>query len=425
VALACLLAAGPAVADFAHDRARAVLTQAAADLCPAAIDDPAASEGALAGALAGLALADVEDLGPPGNWVRREIRFEDRGAHLALVLTATRAGGGLRRVVLEVHDTAAHRPLMMALADGDCGVRQGRALHYDGAGAAEELTLLGPDLRTVEGRDPLNPPVPPGEDPGGVTVAHIDSGVNYQLPEIAARLARDAAGRPLGYDFWDLDDRPFDGDTGRSPFFPIRHGTPVAGLLLKEAPQVRLLPFRYPRPHMRRMADVVAAAAAAGAAIVALPMGSNSRAEWEEFARAAAAHPELLFVVSAGDDGRNIDETPLYPASLPLENMIVVASADAFGRLAPGANWGPAGVDLMVPGEKIEVVDFRGARGVASGSSFAVPRVAALAARLKAAHPEWRSEDLKRAVLARAVPPLERGAPKVAVGWIPNPAEDY
>ena len=43
----------------------------------------------------------------------------------------------------------------------------------------------------------------------------------------------------------------------------------------------------------------------------------------------------------------------------------------------------------MVPAEQVEVTDFRGARGTASGSSYAVPRVAALAARLKAANPDW------------------------------------
>ncbi|MEQ9124375.1 MAG: hypothetical protein RIM80_17630, partial [Alphaproteobacteria bacterium] len=127
-------------------------------------------------------------------------------------------------------------------------------------------------------------------DPGGVTVAHIDSGVNYRLPQIAARLARDDEGRFLGRDLWDGDGRPFDGDTGRSPFFPIRHGTPVASLLIAEAPNVRLLPIRYPRPDMTRMAEAVAIAAAAGARIVALPMGSRDPDDWAAFAAAAQAH---------------------------------------------------------------------------------------------------------------------------------------
>jgi len=32
--------------------------------------------------------------------------------------------------------------------------------------------------------------------------------------------------------------------------------------------------------------------------------------------------------------------------------------------------------------------------------------------------------ELKQALFARAVPPLVRGAAPVAVGWIPNPADD-
>jgi hypothetical protein len=78
----------------------------------------------------------------------------------------------------------------------------------------------------------------------------------------------------------------------------------------------------------------------------------------------------------------------------------------------------------MVPAEGLEVTDYRGARGTASGSSFAVPRVAALAARLLEAQPEWTAVELKQALFARAVPPLERGGSPVAVGWIPNPADD-
>lgn len=313
---------------------------------------------------------------------------------------------------------------MTALADGTCAIHHGRALQYDDGGSAGRLLHLTADLTQIETTEALNPAVPTGKDPGGVTVAHIDSGVNYLLPEITARLARDETGRALGRDFWDRDDRPFDGDTGRSPFFPIRHGTPVASLLVAEAPDIRLLPYRYPRPDMARMGEIVAAAAAAKARIVAMPMGSRNPEDWQSFAAAAARHSDLLFIVSAGNDGRDIDATPLYPASLALENMIVVTSADAFGRLAAGSNWGATSVDLMVPAEQLEVIDYRGARGRASGSSYAVPRVAALAARLSAAHPDWDAAALKQAILARAVPPLQRGGPKVAAGWIPNPAED-
>ena len=416
----------PALAadDSAEGMARSVLQQAPAALCPTGILNPISLGEGLAGALSGFVLADVEDRGRGDTWARREIRLENAETDQALLISASGSPAALRRVTFEVHGLTTERPIMMALADGDCSVRHGRAIRYADDGMAEELVHFDSDLESVQTVEPLNPPLPEGSDPGGVTVAHIDSGVNYLLPEIAARLARDAEGNALGRDLWDNDERPFDGDQGRSPFFPIRHGTPVASLLVKEAPEIRLVPIRFPRPDMTRMAEAVETAAAAGTRVVAMPMGSRRQQDWDAFAEAAAAHPEMLFIVSAGNDGRDIDSTPLYPASLPLDNMIVVTSADAFGRLAPGSNWGAASVDLMVPAENLEVIDYRGARGTASGSSYAVPRVAALAARLLQGNPDWTTSELKQAIFARAVPPLERGAPRLAVGWIPNPTDD-
>jgi len=407
-----------ALAEPRDAEARSVVRAVVDKLCTAGVDDPMT----LAAALPGLALADVEDAGPAGGWLRREIRLVDAAADRAVVVRALRPGGTLRRLDVELQRLGEDAPLLLALADADCTVIHARALRYED-GTAAELLLLAPDLETVTAREPLNPAVPDGVDPGGVTVAHIDSGVNYLLPQIAVRLARDDAGRILGYDLWDLDGRPFDGDTRRSPFFPIRHGTQVASLLLREAPAVRLLPFRYPRPDMTRLADAVSSAQAAGAAIMAMPLGSTRQADWIAFEEAARAHPGMLFIASAGNDGRDIDAKPLYPASLSLDNMIVVTSADAAGYAAPGSNWGAASVDLLIPAEDMTVTGFDGAPTRGSGSSFAVPRVAALAARLKADHPDWQAAELKRAIFARAVAQPADAVRAVAVGWIPSPAE--
>ena len=105
--------------------------------------------------------------------------------------------------------------------------------------------------------------------------------------------------------------------------------------------------------------------------------------------------------------------------------MIVVTSADSFGRLAQGSNWGVKSVDVMVPGERVVVTDHRGTEGRASGSSFAVPRVTAMAARLLAKNPDWKASELKKTILARArVSPYQK-TPVVRVGWIPDPTDDY
>jgi len=336
--------------------------------------------------------------------------------------------GRLRRVTIEYHRQTAPaktRPMMSAALNGECTVLRAARIEYDAAGLAEALVDLGPDLKQALSRQPLNPPPPAGRDPGGVAVAVVDTGVNYLLDAVAPRLARDASGRALGFDYWDMDDRPFDVDTARSPFFPLHHGTAVASILLREAPRARIISYRFPRPDLKRMADLIADADGHGVVIVNMAMGSNKRADWDALAEAAAKRPHMLFVVSAGNDGRDIDKDPVYPAALRLANFLVVTSADPFGRLAEGSNWGPNSVDVMVPGEQVPVIDHRGADGKASGSSFAVPRVAALAARMLAKNPAWRGPELKRAIVARARPSRFYDPLPVRHGWIADPTDDF
>ena len=147
-----------------------------------------------------------------------------------------------------------------------------------------------------------------------IAVAVIDSGVNYLLPLIAEKLARNNDGRLVGFDFWDMDERPFDSHPSRSIFFPQRHGTRVARIIAREAPQIRLIPYRYPRPNMERMSDLVTAAAESGAQIINMSLGSSDDRDWMAFEEAALKHPELLFIVSAGNDGRDIDQRHLVIA---------------------------------------------------------------------------------------------------------------
>lgn len=313
-------------------------------------------------------------------------------------------------------------PVLLAIADGGCTLRSGRALRSEGE-IWRYLDQLDGDLATLRWTETLQAPWPRGQTQKGIRVGLVDSGLAYDLPVFRDRLARRPDGTPEGYDFWDLDPWPYDGDVGRGPFLPIRHGTAVASVLAREAPHANLVPYRYPRPDMTRMGDVVAHAAAAGVRILAMPLGSQNVEDWRSFDSALAEH-DMLAVVSAGNNGRDIDTAPIYPAALPGARILTVTSADAFGRLAQGSNWGAVSVDVMVPAENIDIVDFRGASGTASGSSYAVPRVAALAARILAQEPGLAATALKARILARAVQsPYERNG-VLAAGWIPNPLED-
>ena len=170
---------------------------------------------------------------------------------------------------------------------------------------------------------------------------------------------------------------------------------------------------------MARMAALIEDAAGHGVRVMNLSLVSRDREEWLPFRDAAAAHPEMLFVVAAGNFGADIDKAPHYPAAFDLDNMVVVTAATADGRLADGVNWGPRAVDLMAPGENVVALDFDGERRAVSGSSYATARVSALAACLLADHPEWSTSALQAALFQVAEPD---GSGRVARGLVPETA---
>ncbi|MET1414837.1 S8 family serine peptidase [Roseibium sp. HPY-6] len=372
----------------------------------------------------------------PESWLLEEQRVPQSGTPARISIRLVLPGGdeltlesrlnngALRqfRASLAEVDGQDVNPLFLAIADGSCTVRSARAIRK-GDPPWVYLDQLDGDLTSLRWTEVLQAPWPPGQDPGGVRVAMVDSGLAYDLPVFRDRLARDETGTPLGFDFWDMDPLPYDGDTSRGAFLPIRHGTAVASVLAREAPQAGLVPYKYPRPDMSRMGELVERALASDVKILAMPLGSRNASDWESF-EAAMKGQEILAIVSAGNDGRDIDTEPVYPAALDLDNILTVTSADAFGRLAPGSNWGAQHVDIMLPAENVSVTDFRGASVVASGSSYAVPRLAALAARLLAEDPDLTVSELKERILARAVPsPFEREG-VVSKGWIADPDAD-
>ena len=340
-------------------------------------------------------------------------------------------GGRPSRFIASYFDAYGDPRLLIALA-ADCSLQGARRLEYSANGQALAIESLDENLAAVGEPDLLNPPLvflsrerpQPQKHPGDATpvrVGMVDAGVNYRLAEINRRLARDADGKLVGYDYWEMDELPYDSHPVDSGFFVQRHGTRTASLLLREAPMIELVPYRYPRPDMSRMHALVEHASANGVEILGMPLGSNRAEDWGSFARAASAHPHMLFIASAGNNGRDIDVEPVFPAALDLENLLVVTSADDFVRPAEGVNWGSYSVDYLVPAERRIALDYEGRETLVSGSSYAVSRVAALAARLKQEHRDWSAAELIDALRKR----YGAGSPDVfrwvSSGYIADP----
>ena len=236
-------------------------------------------------------------------------------------ITRLAPGGTLAtlQIDLQVSDGTHVLPIYSLLAGGDCEIVEGRRLYYRDDGQVDRLELLDRELVPTGAVTELNPAFLPADESennhNAIRVAVVDSGVNYQLPHIAAVIARDGANKPLGYDYWDLDDFPFDSDTRRSPFYPLRRGTKAAGVLTLETPGSFLIPYRFPYPDVRRMVDLVADADRAGARIMLISFEGRGRGDWKPFKRRAANNETMLFVISAGIGGRDLDRDPARSTS--------------------------------------------------------------------------------------------------------------
>ena len=281
--------------------------------------------------------------------------------------------------------TTDARPDSFISMTQNCDIIETRRIRYTMSGMALDIIVHRSDGTTET--LPLNPPIDPeiqaqpnrqktNSDP---IIGHIDSGVDYRRSDIAEHLIFDENGALVSRDAWDSDNHPFDADTAHSPFFPRRHGSYVVDILMQSTKRFRLLPVRYPRPDMARMGDIIDWMATNDASIIMVPMGSHHRDDWRSFFNAASRHPRILFIVSAGNNGQDIGLKPVYPAVNELENILVVTSTLTDGQLATGSNFSPS-VNIGLPAETLLARGLGDTKKLVSGSSFAVPKLAAFAA---------------------------------------------
>ena len=235
------------------------------------------------------------------------------------------------------------------------------------------------------------PPLPPGRDPGGVAIALVTTGIDYTDPEVAPRLARDGEGELIGWDAVDADNRPFAARGGAAQWGG--DGTLLARAL---RPGRRLVAVRVSPTDPASLARAVAFIAATPARIAVVPMWSSSKEGWEPFRQAVLQYGDLLLITAAGDEGKDIDRDPVWPAAFQLANVLVVtAPTGGTGEADRAPNGGPRLVDAVVAGGE-------GRSPPANTSLAAVLAADALAGcspQLLAAH---RGEALKAALLAEA-----------------------
>ncbi|WP_434028072.1 S8 family peptidase [Streptomyces graminofaciens] len=178
-------------------------------------------------------------------------------------------------------------------------------------------------------------------------------------------------------------------------------------------------------------------AAAQGADIVNLSLGGGDSPEidpMEALVNQLSEEKGILFAIAAGNEGEGGVKTIGSPGSAAA--ALTVGAVDGADKLAKFSSRGPTvdgrmKPDVSAPGVAITAASAKGnliAKEVGekpagymsiSGTSMATPHVAGAAALLKQAHPDWKSGELKAALMGSATAgkyaPLQGGTGRIQV----------
>lgn len=280
-----------------------------------------------------------------------------------------------------------------------------------------------------------------------VVVGVIDTGIDYNHPDLAANIwrnPREIAGDGIdndrngyvddvrGWDFANNDADPFD-DEG--------HGTHVAGTIgavgnngvgiVGVSWNVSLMALKFlGADGSGSTSGAIAAINYAtrmrqsfGVNVVATnnSWGGGGFSSALRDAIAAGGSAGVLCVAAAGNESANNDATPSYPANYAGDAVISVAATDSSNRLATFSNYGATTVDVAAPGVGIYSTVPGNRYASYSGTSMATPHVTGTVALLAAANPQATAAELRTAILSTAVP-LPALAGKVATGGLVNAA---
>ena len=317
-------------------------------------------------------------------------------------------------------------PLIQSKLDKNCKPIIVRKITYDSSNNKLNIVTLNNNYDKIISVQETNPSYilknKLNYDNNKIMVALVDTGINYNLEVFQKSIAVDINGEIIGYDYWENDKYPFDSDPRINPFFPRSHGSTIFSVISSEAPNAKIAIYRFPANDMCKFSDLLNEINKNSIKLINLSMGSKKLEDWQCFISTLKKYENLLVFVSAGNDGKNIDKEPIYPASLKLPNIIVVSSSDNRGRLGRGSNYGKESVDFLIPAEQLEVIDHRGVRSSTGGTSYAVPRILSMAARYLKNHPNADTKDIISALIKRAIP---KGIENVKYGWIPDPTDNY
>lgn len=262
----------------------------------------------------------------------------------------------------------------------------------------------------------------------GVVVGIVDSGVNFNHPDLSQNIVVNTNETPdngidddnnglvddyVGYDFAMGDSSPLDDNM---------HGTHVAGLTASAvsgvAPDAKILVVKAMSSlgggDIGSIQAGIIYAVDRGAQIINLSLGTDAPQAAVKIKAAldyAEKHGVLVLAAAGNGDARgvgyNLDDHPTYPASISSKALLAVAATDLSGTLTGYSNFSAAVVQVAAPGgdEKDGLLMSTGFDPEAdmyvgaAGTSMATPVTAGVAALVKSQHPEFSNVDVKARIM--------------------------
>ncbi len=199
-----------------------------------------------------------------------------------------------------------------------------------------------------------------------------------------------------GWDFINSDNSVYDGAEDA-------HGTHIAGIIAAGANTigirgvasgVKIVPLKFMNGMAGYTSDLLEAIEYAKKIGVKILNCSFSDTHYNYALEQAIKNSGMLFVCSAGNDNSN---TPSYPASFRLPNLISVGAVNNNGSLAPFSNYGQF-VDVAAPGVGIYSTLPNNSYGFSYGTSVAAPFVSGIAALLLSYNSNFSAYDLSNII---------------------------
>jgi membrane-anchored mycosin MYCP len=252
----------------------------------------------------------------------------------------------------------------------------------------------------------------------GQTVAVVDTGVDAGSAQLAGRVLPGRDVRIAGASRADSD--------------CFGHGTFVAGIIGAApvpttlfagiAPDARILPIRIADnandTSAGALAEGIRAAVDLGARVINVSASTNFHDPGIDVVVDYATARDVLIVASAGNSAEEGNPVP-YPASEPA--VVAVGAVDTAGKRASFSQTGTY-LSLGAPGVDVSSLGPGGpGQWQASGTSYAAPFVAGVAALVRAYHPHLTAAQVKHRLEATADRP-PANAPDKGLGWgVVNP----